>query len=263
VSDARIDVARGAWPRLVVNRHAFEEQLKVCSAGQPQLHVADLYLAFACAEEDPEAIRALAGLVKAEVPRALSHLRQSSAFGDDVQQQLLTRLVMRSGNQPAKIRSYRGRGPLSAWLRSAALRTALNALESVRPEESVDQNVAAASSRAGDDPELAVMRRRFNGPLKRALESALRGLEPDDRSVLRFYFVDGLTVEQIAIIRGTHKSTVSRLITRTRKLLVGQVEELLIVKLGIKRDELSSMIRVVQGQLDVSLERALARTRDP
>jgi RNA polymerase sigma-70 factor (ECF subfamily) len=101
------------------------------------------------------------------------------------------------------------------------------------------------------------MRGRYGGLLKRAVEGALEGLEADDRNVLRFYFVDGLTVEQIARIRGSHKSTVSRLITRVRKQLREQVAEAFAEDPNERPEELSSVLRAVMSQLDVSLERAL------
>jgi RNA polymerase sigma-70 factor (ECF subfamily) len=175
---------------------------------------------------------------------------QGRAFAEDVSQQLLTKLLV-----TRKVEAYAGRGPLTAWLRAAAVRTALNVLETAKPQASLSENQPAAA-RGAHDPELALLRRRYGPLLKGAVEGALLGLEADDRNVLRFYFVDDLTVEQIARIRGTHKSTVSRLITRVRKLLLAHIKGALIER-GMREHEVSSVLRAVVSQLDVSLERAL------
>jgi RNA polymerase sigma-70 factor (ECF subfamily) len=91
------------------------------------------------------------------------------------------------------------------------------------------------------------------------VETQLARLPVDERNLLRFHFIDGLSLTQIATLRGVHQSTVSRLLARTRKdVLEG-------IRLGFRtmfadaEDEFSSVIRLVQSQLDVSIEQALGR----
>jgi RNA polymerase sigma-70 factor, ECF subfamily len=248
--DRAFEAARAQWPDLQVDGAAFKRQLEANGA-RSFAHAPDLYLVFACAHGETAAIRTLTKLAEREVDRALRHLGQGKAFAEDISQQLLAKLLV-----TRKVEAYVGRGPLSAWLRAAAVRTALNVLETVKPQTSVSRSLPAAGARA-DDPELQHLRRRYGPLLKGAVEGALRELGADDRNVLRFYFVDGLTVEQIARIRGSHKSTVSRLITRVRKELLEQVRGALVDKGHARADELSSVLRAVVSQLDVSLERAL------
>lgn len=126
----------------------------------------------------------------------------------------------------------------------------------MKSQSSLDANTPGAAGGAGD-PELAHVRRTYGKAMKGAVESALKDLEPDDRNVLRFYFVDGLTVEQIARMRSVHKSTVSRLITRVRAHLLEQVKDEVAANVQARREELSSVLRAVVSQLDVSLERVL------
>jgi RNA polymerase sigma-70 factor (ECF subfamily) len=254
--DAAVEMAQELWPKLKVNPAAFRKQL--AAAGEASYsHAADLYLALACADQDAPAVKELVKRVKAEVPRALRHLGQGADFAEDIGQRLLTKLLVGEKNEPAKISTYAARGPLIAWVRAAAVRTALNALEATKPQLSVSRSIPGPSRGAGD-PELALIRRQYGGALKAAVEAALRNLEPDDRNVLRFYFVDSLTVDQIARIRGSHKSTVSRLITRIRKDLLAHVEGELVGALKARPEELSSVLRALVSQLDVSIESALA-----
>jgi RNA polymerase sigma-70 factor (ECF subfamily) len=253
--DAAVDAARAEWPKLKVNRAEFRTLLS--SSGPKALsHASDLYLAFACTCRDPAAARELAARVDQEVPHALRHFGQDTAFAEDVGQQLLTKLLAGGKGDRRKIESYAGRGPLNAWLRAAAVRTAINALETQKSQASVDANLAVPG-RGPVDPELAHIRKKYGAALKGVVEAALRDLQPDDRNVLRFYFVDGLTVEQIARLRGAHKSTVSRLITRVRTQLLADVKEQLADRLKARPEELSSVLRAMVSQLDVSIERAL------
>ncbi|MBL8950274.1 MAG: sigma-70 family RNA polymerase sigma factor [Myxococcaceae bacterium] len=248
--EAALEHAKSQWPRLKVSRAAFRAHL-AASGPKALPHAGDLYLAFACAANDAAAARELTARVEREVPAAVRHFGQGSAFAEDVSQQLLGKLLAEK-----KIQTYAGRGPLAAWLRAAAVRTAINAVESQKSQASLDSNIMAPA-RSNADVDLAVMRKKYGATLKVAVEAALKELQTDDRNVLRFYFVDGLTVEEIARIRGAHKSTVSRLITRIRKELLAQVKGDLTAKMNARPDELSSVLRAVVSQLDVSLERAL------
>jgi RNA polymerase sigma-70 factor, ECF subfamily len=246
--------AQAAWPDVVVDANSFQEKLvELLDSGQTQVseHAGDLYLAFASGLGNRRAAIALSGLVETEVPRALSRMRQSPSFVQDVQQRLLEKLLVAPD---LKIRGYLGRGPLKSWIRAAAVRTALHSLESSRRQ----RGVAEAPVRPGaDDPELAQLRHRYLGPLKAAVESALRSLPVDERNALRLHFLDGMTVEQIARIRGIHKSNVSRLISRTRRTVLGDVKKILGRELNAEDPEIESIMRQVRSQLDVSFERAL------
>jgi RNA polymerase sigma-70 factor (ECF subfamily) len=110
-----------------------------------------------------------------------------------------------------------------------------------------------------EDPEVAHLRRQYGALLRTAVETQLARLPVDERNLLRFHFIDGLSLTQIATLRGVHQSTVSRLLARTRQdVLEG-------IRLGFRtmfadaEDEFSSVIRLVQSQLDVSIEQALGR----
>lgn len=253
--DAAVEAARAKWPKLKVNPADFRAWLAVNGA-RALPNAADLYLAFACRTRDAEASRQLVQLVERQVEHAVRRLKQGPAFAQDVSQQLLAKLLVADEGARPKIETYSGRGTLDAWLRAAAVRTALNMLEQMKSQSSLDANLAVAS-RGGSDPELAHVRRRYGKAMKGAVESALKDLEPDDRNVLRFYFVEGLTVDQIARMRSVHKSTVSRLIGRVRTKLLEQVKDEVAEAANARREELSSVLRAIVSQLDVSLERAL------
>jgi RNA polymerase sigma-70 factor (ECF subfamily) len=262
--DGALQSAVAAWPSVHVDRTAFRDHLRQYAAqsgGTLVPHVADLYLAFACGQGVSPAIAILEQIVTQEAQYAIAHLRRPAGFADEVGQRLLEKLLVGANRRAAKIRAYSGKGPLRAWVRSAAMRTALNMVEE-------EAHVAAREAHAPadirlEDPEVEHLRRQYGKPLKVAIEAALKGLPPDERSVLRYYFVQGLTTERIATLRGTHKSTVSRLLTRMRRTLLEQVEISFRQEFKGTPSELRSMLRDVRSQIPLSIERALATASSP
>ena len=110
---------------------------------------------------------------------------------------------------------------------------------------------------SGSDPELDLVKRRYGPQFKAALDEALRGLPAKERNLLRLYFVQGLTVEEIGRMEGTHKSTISRWLAKARTQVLEAVRKSLGDNLKLSPPELDSLIGALQSQLHVSLHRAL------
>lgn len=258
-----LDAARGGFPGLTVEDAAFLRFLaERAKTAEPRaiaaLHAADLYLACACAAGSSEALVELDKRLVATVGPAVARLRATPSFVDEVQQLLRQKLLVGGAGSAPKILDYLGKGSLAHWLRAAALRVALNLLESqkVGAAEPDDEGLSRMPA-IGPDPELALVKQRYGPEFKAALEGALRGLSPRERNFLRLYFVQGLTVEQIGRMEGTHKSTVSRWLTRAREALLDEVKKRLKERLSLSASELDSLLGVLQSQLDVSLVRVL------
>ena len=124
-----------------------------------------------------------------------------------------------------------------------------------------DENIADAAllelATPGPDPELTLLKHRFAPEFKAALEAALRELPARERNFLRLFFLEGLTVEQIARMDGTHKSTVSRRMASAREQVLGAMRRQLQERLALSGSELDSLVGQLRSQLDVSLARAL------
>src|SRR5262249_11180137 len=88
-------------------------------AALDQLHVADLYLAFACAAGDASALRAFAAQL-ASAGAAVRGVDASPAFVDEVLQRLQTRVLVAEAGSAPRILEDAGRGPLENWLRAGA-----------------------------------------------------------------------------------------------------------------------------------------------
>lgn len=236
------------------------------AAGLRALHARDLLLVLACEDGDRGALRLLDETLRDAVPRAAARLRPSNAFVDEVAQQLRQKLLVAPAGGRAKLRGYKGRGALAHWLRAASLRLALNLLESEAPQRRATEHGQSGAGHAGPleriaaagpDPELSLLKRRYAPQFRAALEAALAGLGPKERNLLRLYFAQGLTVEEIGRLEGTHKSTISRWLSRARAGLLAEVRARLGRSLSLGPAELDSLLAAVGSQLHISLGRVL------
>ena len=248
--------AREALPDIQVDPAAFLRFLATRPEGQGQAE--DLYLAFACARGDAWAMGELERRLGSLVGAAITHLRPDRVFVDEVHQRLRQKLLLPREDRPPKLLEYAGKGPLAQWLRAVALREALNLLAQGRAGAPLESDTALLElATPGPDPELTLLKHRFAPEFKAALEAALRELPARERNFLRLFFLEGLTVEQIARMDGTHKSTVSRRMASAREQVLGAMRRQLQERLALSGSELDSLVGQLRSQLDVSLARAL------
>ncbi|WP_224244051.1 sigma-70 family RNA polymerase sigma factor [Hyalangium gracile] len=249
--------AQAVFPDFNVGREAFLRFLAERPEGHS--HSAELYLAFACVQGDAAALEEFERRLEGLVGAAITHLRPSRAFVDEVRQRLRQKLLLAQPGSPPKLLEYGGRGSLTQWLRAVALREALNQLARQQARPAPDSLEAIAEMRApGPDPELALLKRRYAPEFKASLEAALRDLPPRERNFLRLFFIEGLTVEQIARMDGTHKSTVSRRMASARESVLAEMRRQLQERLELSMSELDSLMGQLRSQLDLSLARALS-----
>jgi RNA polymerase sigma-70 factor, ECF subfamily len=249
--DDCVSIAAAAWPDLPIDADGFRAYLAQRPTDVP--HVADLYLAFACANGDARAIAAFDKLL-AQTGAFIARIDSSAAFADEVRQLLREKLLVARPTGPAKITDYTGRGPLGAWLRVAAVRTALNLRRSqgtaVRPP-------APIAMRSAPDPELDHLRTRYAGELKAAFQTTLEALDTDERNVLRLHYLDGMSIDEIGRLYRIHRATAARWIERARDKILVETRRLFNERHRLTPTELDSVIDMLQSKFDVSIERFL------
>jgi RNA polymerase sigma-70 factor (ECF subfamily) len=172
---------------------------------------------------------------------------------------LRARLFVGSGKAPPRISTYSGRGPIAGWLKVAAVRLAVDEYRSngASPERSVDVEFLERLAPASADPELAYLRARYQATFEDALKQALTALTPQQRTLLRLYYVDGVGVEKLGTMNGVHGSTISRWIAHARGTLLHEARVLVGAALAISSSEYESLLRVVRSGLHLSLARFL------
>jgi RNA polymerase sigma-70 factor (ECF subfamily) len=168
------DEARAAWPGVEVAFEMFAARLAdegASSGGDDErlrANARDLYLACACSTGDAAALVEFEQRYLAAVHDVVARIDRSLDFIAEVQQVLRERLLVGPG---AKIREYRGSGALAGWVRTAAVRAALNLRRA-------DKRYASAGAAEPDlaemlDPEIAILKARYRSEVSGALERAL------------------------------------------------------------------------------------------
>jgi RNA polymerase sigma-70 factor (ECF subfamily) len=156
----------------------------------------------------------------------------------------------------AKIADFAGTGDLSAWLRVASVRIALNLKRSKRREVDLDEDSRLADKAAGD-LEIDHLKRRFRGEFKAAFVAAMAALEPRSRTLLRQHYLDGLTMDSIARVNQVHRITVVRWMEQARVALSRETRRELTARLRVGREELESILRLIDSQVHVTLSEVL------
>jgi hypothetical protein len=81
----------------------------------------------------------------------------------------------------------------------------------------------------------------------------MAGLPDGPRELLRSYYVEGLTIDQLAARDGIHRATAARRVESARMLVLSGVRERAATWLEIPDEEIDSLIRVVASGLEITL----------
>lgn len=219
------------------------------------LHAADLALAFAVGRGDAVATRRFDDLTAAEMATAARAVHADPTFADEITQRTRIHLVVSEAGREPRILSYRGTGPLRAWVSIAAQRIALNARRDA-PRE-VPDDVLAEIVDGEPDPEVRHLKTLYREEFRTALTAALAELADRARAVLRLRFVAGLDLAQIGRLYRVHESTISRWISTALDDVARATRRHLQALLAVTPETAESVARIVQSQLDLSLARIL------
>jgi RNA polymerase sigma-70 factor (ECF subfamily) len=219
----------------------------------------DLFLASLCRRGDPRALEEFERRVMPEARAALLIRRQPPEVVEEALQVLRARLFVAEGGA-AKIGGYSGRGPLGAWVRMAALRTALN-LTRGRAGRDHDELRASRLEAPAVSPELGFLKARYRGDFKAAFEAAFAGLSTRERTLLRLSLLDGLSTAQLGRIYRADPSSVRRWLAETRRRLLEGTRRELAARLDASERELDSIMGLLVTQLEDSVRRILGAGR--
>ncbi|HZO15742.1 MAG TPA: sigma-70 family RNA polymerase sigma factor [Polyangiaceae bacterium] len=245
---------REAWPGIDLPSPIFIEYLasRVAGFSLEELNAPGLYLACACAQGSDAAVRVFRDAYRSDIQRVLTRMGVAAMI-DEVSQGVLDALFVKGG-----ITGYGGRGELRAWVRVVAVREAYNVLRRSRRDE--ERELPAADEVVGvRDPELDRLKAAYRTQFKLAFERAFEALPSRDRTLLRYQFLDGLRLEQIAVIHDVSRATAARWLQRAREQLLEGTRRSMREELNVSRGELDSVMNLIESQLDVSITRLLRR----
>ncbi|MFT3771109.1 MAG: ECF-type sigma factor [Minicystis sp.] len=259
--DAQLATARAAWPGIEVPEDAFKELLAAHTSGPSarplaELPAADLWLALACAQGDPTALRELEARTFPGARSTLARMGLSADAIAEVLQILRERFLVAEGGEAPRILGAAAHGDLPGVIWVAAVRTALNHR---RRDHRLDLGDAQLLHELcpDDDPELAALKGEHRAAFKAALEDAVRGLAPRERNVLRMHLLHGLSIDAIGSTYQVHRATAARWLTTIREKLDQETRRMLRERRGLTDPEVDSLIRLVQSRVEVSFRRVL------
>jgi RNA polymerase sigma-70 factor (ECF subfamily) len=172
---------------------------------------------------------------------------------DEICQILRARMLVGDGSNPPKLADYSGRGRLSSWLRVAANNEALMLLRRRREEPRPSRELRAKAIASRVDPEGALFRERHRKQFQAALDEALAALTPRDRNLLRAYFVDEMTIDQLSARFRVHRSSAARWVQKAQERVLDETRRLLGERLQLSPSEFASLARLVRSDLHLSL----------
>jgi RNA polymerase sigma-70 factor (ECF subfamily) len=258
---AAIQAAREAWPDLAVEPTLWSRYLGArlprsadLARTLPRLRVEELYLCCACASGEPGAVAAFQARYLPVVDAALRKLRLGQGLHEEVRQQLAVRLLVPDGGSPPMIANYAGTGRLESWLRVVAARTGRKTLErEKRVVLSEDDWLEKELLERQGDAELTHIKGAYRQAFRDAFRHAIGALGPREITLLRQRFVDGLTLEEIGAVYRVHHSTVHRWLEKARLSLLDRTMAGLAERLEISRRDCSTIMRLIQSDIDLTL----------
>jgi RNA polymerase sigma-70 factor (ECF subfamily) len=236
------------WPEVVVSEALFARYAAHAREGGRDLHARDLYLACACAAGDPRAAEALDREFLAPLSAIVVHAGFPEHVAAEVIQALRQRLLLADAGHPAAIAQYRGRSPLSVWLRVAALREA----GKVRRHENVHARLRLDAPPPAATPEEEAIRRRYGKLFEQVFAEAFRALPARDRLTLRLHFAEGVNLDGLAATFGFSRATAGRRLLLARTQLRDGAMRLFGERLDASSTEVESVLKVLGSSLEVS-----------
>jgi RNA polymerase sigma-70 factor (ECF subfamily) len=215
----------------------------------------DLYLAAACAEGDAAAIQHFEKAVLSKVGVTVRRVDDSEAFVDEVRQELRVHLLL-GGDRKPRVGSYSGRASLTSWVHGIAARVAITRKRRARAVTSLG-SIAVS----GDDPERMTIRERYGGLLEEALRETMRDLTHRERNILRLHFVEGMPLERLAHLYGTHRTTLGRWVTLACERIFAGTRRRLGLRLRLPACALDSLVALLKSEVDLSLSSCLREAR--
>ena len=107
------------------------------------------------------------------------------------------------------------------------------------------------------DPLLAQLKDRYREEFRIAFAEAAAKLTDRERTLLRYRFFDGLSIDEIGVLYRAHRATVARWIAAIRENLFETTRAVLTERLSITQSEVDSVLRLIDSQLEISIEAML------
>ena len=172
------------------------------------------------------------------------------------------------GRPASKLAYYSGRGSLAGWLRAVIAQLSVDTFRKqsklVQAEEDTDLERLARDAQVNEtqtfapsgiqNPEQALSNQFAQTDLQAALAQAIRGLEAEDRLLVKLYYFDNLRLREAGVVLGVHEATASRRLTRIQTDLRKRISQILVDEKGWTKAETERSFAEVARYMDTDLE---------
>lgn len=256
------ETAKGAWPDLSVPIERYHALLAVvleraddALQALRSLIPADLYIICACLGECPGAYQAFDGQYFEPLRGALVKMGLDQQQIDDLVQSVRIKLFVAEAGAAPRIHDYAGGGRLAGLVQVMVTRGAIDGFRQTKRETNEDRLLELPAAVA--DPGLSALRQQCTQEFRAAFESALNSLSKRERTLLRMRYIDELGVDEIASLYKVHRTTASRWYSDIRSTISQETKYALRQNLAVDPTELDSIIRLVDTELNLSMDRLL------
>jgi RNA polymerase sigma-70 factor, ECF subfamily len=222
------------------------------------LRIEELALARACAAGSERAWEVFLTRYRAKLYDIAGYIAKESSAARELADSLYADLYgtsERDGKRISKLAFYTGRGSLEGWLRTVLAQEYVNRYRKRKRLVSLDEE-------AEEGVQFAAVTREpiatADPRLEKAIDDALKSLEPEDKFVLASYFLDNRTLAEVARTVGVHESTISRKVDKLAKGLRKQILNNL-TRNGISRREAEEALLTDVRDLQVNIRARLVQ----
>ena len=245
------------WPQAQLDGAAFGAFLverAVEGHGFSSLHVEDLFLAWACLDQQRDALAAFERYTRPLIALAV---RRDASDADELIHQVQVKLLVAEPPRPPRLADYTGVGPLKAFVMVMAMRCLADAhrRDQRRREDHIGDGWLELASIAGSTsgPEERVQWRELEPHAARAVTEAMAALSVRQRTVLRLHYVEGVSAEALGRMYGVHRATTTRWLVDARERMLEFVQQRLRETLDVGTASLASLNRTLVDGLELSL----------
>jgi RNA polymerase sigma-70 factor (ECF subfamily) len=243
------------WPSIELDFEVFRRHCQTVLGPVPSPEAeefgADLYLCCACVQRNPEATLTFERETSRVARAAICRVNRNQEFVEETLRELWDKLLFA---HDAKVSEYSARGPLQAWTRVAAARTAIDRSRANRTSWGRQVDFSDRFGGGAFGPESDLTKAQFADAFRHALENAIRELSAQDRNLLRMHVLDRCSVVQIGRAYGVHRATAARWLERARARVLESVREALCRgRAKLTNSELLSIAHLVGTELELSL----------
>lgn len=223
---------------------------------------ADLWLVCACIHDYPDAWNILENQYLPRAKRLLRRMGNSPDIIEDILQELRRKIVEMSC--PATDEAgYSGRGDLAGWLCIVAVHAANRRHVLEQRETTLESSPTLMLPSTDVDPEMAFLQKEYRQELLAAFKEAIASLTARERNLLRLYFLDSLSIDQLAGLYGVHRVTASRWVNQVRDSVALRTREYLARQITLSEAGFQRVLGLIASQIRPNIEAAVAECSTP